>query len=121
MIKPTQNIEDVTKKHAELAESFQKTCAKLLPKINGAAKNIDWDYLAENDPKTLITILKDMNTITIASIKMQRESLALSTAKIEIESRSQTKMEISNVDLKDLSDKELTDLYFEKCNAKYHE
>ena len=104
-------------RHVEIAGSFQAMYLELLPKIRRASKLIDWDGLAESDPRQFVATLKDFSTILTSAVSIERQALSLSDIKIELISSSQSNIDITtrSEDLKEISTVELIARYSEAC------
>lgn len=105
----------VIRRHIQIAESFQSLYLDVLPAIKRATRLIDWDAIAENDPRSLILMWKDLNSVTSASIEIERKSMSLADAKIELFTTSKSSLDITTRDLKSMSEKELTEAYLTSC------
>ena len=104
-------------RHVEIAGSFQAMYLELLPKIRRASKLIDWDGLAESDPRQFVATLKDFSAIMTSAVSIERQALSLSDIKIELISSSQSNIDITtrSEDLKEISTVELIARYSEAC------
>lgn len=105
----------VIRRHIEIAESFQSLYLDVLPAIKRATRSINWDNIAEKDPRSLISMWKDLNVVTLASIEIERKSMSLADAKFELFTTSKSSLDITTRDLKSMSEKELTEAYLTSC------
>lgn len=105
----------VIRRHIQIAESFQSLYLDVLPAIKRATRLIDWDVIAVNDPRSLILMWKDLNSVTSASIEIERKSMSLADAKIELFTTSKSSLDTTTRDLKSMSEKELTEAYLTSC------
>ena len=105
-------------RHVEIAGSFQAMYLELLPKIRRASKLIDWDGLAESDPRQFVAMLKDFSTILTSAVTIERQALSLSDIKIELISSSQSNIDITtrSEDLKEMDTVDLIAKYKTLCD-----
>ena len=105
-------------RHVEIAGSFQAMYLELLPKIRRASKLIDWDGLAESDPRQFVATLKDFSTIMTSAVTIERQALSLSDIKIELISSSQSNIDITtrSEDLKEMDTVDLIAKYKTLCD-----
>ena len=105
-------------RHVEIAGSFQAMYLELLPKIRRASKLIDWDGLAESDPRQFIATLKDFSAIMTSAVTIERQALSLSDIKIEMLTTSQSNIDITtrSEDLKEMDTVDLIAKYKTLCD-----
>ena len=105
-------------RHVEIAGSFQAMYLELLPKIRRASKLIDWDGLAESNPRAFVSIVKDFSAIMTSAVAIERQALSLSDIKIELISSSQSNIDITtrSEDLKEISTVDLIAKYKTLCD-----
>jgi hypothetical protein len=103
------------RRHIEIAQSFQALYLDMLPSIQAAAHGIDWQGIAESDPKTYITMFKDLNSVMASAIEIERKSMSLTDIKIELFTESKSSLDITTRDLSKMSEKELTEAYLTSC------
>jgi len=105
-------------RHVEIAGSFQAMYLELLPKIRRASKLIDWDGLAESDPRQFVATLKDFSTILTSAVSIERQALSLSDIKIELLTTNNTNIDITtrSEDLKEMSTVDLITKYKTLCD-----
>jgi len=105
-------------RHVKIAGSFQAMYLELLPKIRRASKRIDWDVLAESDPRAFVSTLKDFSAIMTSAVTIERQALSLSDIKIELLSTNNTNIDITNrtEDLKEMDTVDLIAKYKTLCD-----
>lgn len=100
---------ETIQKHLNVADELNKIVKFHTPRILLASKRIDWDLLAEEDPKAFFSCVKDLSAILDISIKIERTSLDLANVKIDIVQTTST--DRPKVDYSKMTDVELSALY----------
>lgn len=96
-------------RHLDVAGDLSSIVSFHTPKILEASEYIDWRMLAEDDPKTFFSALKDLTSIMDTVIKIERTCLDLANVKIDIVQTSRPIQETK--DYSGMSDEELSALY----------
>ena len=102
-------------RHLDVAGELSSIVSFHTPKILEASEYIDWRMLAEDDPKTFFSALKDLTSIMDTVIKIERTCLDLANVKIDIVQTSRPIQETK--DYSGMSDDELSALYLDSLKT----
>lgn len=113
------NANTTIARHCDVADSFINIYLEALPAIRRAMGRVDWDMLAEADPKGFISAIKDFSNIATVSIEIERKALGLADFKMQLETNSSTTLDVTQkiALLREKDDKELIADYMESLKG----